>query len=224
MIQTRAYDVDGNSQVGYAIGLNSSSMHATLWHGSAASIVDLKPAGFSQSFAFGVDGNIQVGSGHVATTDQLHALLRQGTAASAVDLHPAGYLGSTVQGVLGNTQVGFGFLDGAIEHALVWSGTAGSYIDLQQFLPPSTPALVRSRAFGIAANGDIIGHVIDASGGVFAVKWSLIPEPSTLLLMISAILVLLIAAIRSPTIGSNERRRLASRFDTFPICVIRGGN
>jgi hypothetical protein len=59
-----------------------------LWNGTAASVVDLHPVGFSSSFAYGVSGGRQVGKGNgPATGGSDHALLWNGTAAGVIDLH-----------------------------------------------------------------------------------------------------------------------------------------
>ena len=58
--------------------------HALLWHGTAASMIDLQPSGFTDSCARAAHGNVQVGYGHVSGA--LHALLWKGGANTAVDL------------------------------------------------------------------------------------------------------------------------------------------
>ncbi len=77
------------------------------WNGTAASVVDLHPAGFGHSEAYGVAGGSQVGIGSSFGADQ-HALLWNGTAASVVDLHPAGFTESRASAVAGGSQVGYG--------------------------------------------------------------------------------------------------------------------
>lgn len=186
--QSHAYDIAGNQQVGNVTWLGANAPHAALWNGTPESIVDLNPLEFSQSTAFGTDGPRQVGNGIVATTQQTHALLWQGTAGSAVDLHPANFSSSYAMEVLGNTQVGYGQSPSGYNHALVWFGTAASCIDLDQYLPasPRRPFVI-AIAEGLAPNGDIIGYATDSSGVGFAVKWSVIPEPSTWLLCVFAL-------------------------------------
>jgi uncharacterized membrane protein len=66
-------------------------LHALLWHGTAASLVDLQPSGFTDSCARAAHGNTQVGYGHISGT--LHALLWKGGANTAVDLQQ--YLANT---------------------------------------------------------------------------------------------------------------------------------
>jgi hypothetical protein len=135
--------------------------HALLWNGTAASVVDLHPAGFNFSGANGVWGGSQVGAGRgPATGFSTHALLWNGTAASVVDLHPAGFLGSVASDVWGTEQVGWGYDQGAYNHALLWHGTAASVVDLH-------PAgYGRSWAYAVS-NGIQVGY---ADSG--AIAWS----------------------------------------------------
>lgn len=102
--------------------------HAALWTGSAASFVDLHPAGdYTASAAYGIGGGQQVGVAAVVIpsfgTFQFAALWT-GTATSYVSIAPSG--GNSVAfGVAGGQQVG-----SLTEHAYpndesgcVWSGT-----------------------------------------------------------------------------------------------------
>jgi hypothetical protein len=73
--------------VGWGLGSATGNYeHALLWNGTAASVVDLHPAGFSDSNATAVSGAGQVGYGYSEGSN--HAFLWSGTAASALDLHP----------------------------------------------------------------------------------------------------------------------------------------
>jgi hypothetical protein len=80
--------------VGYGVGPNHEH-EALLWHGTAASAVNLNPAGFVYTIASGSNGTEQVGEGYGPATDgQEHALLWSGDAKSYIDLSaslPAGY-------------------------------------------------------------------------------------------------------------------------------------
>ncbi len=117
--------------------------HALLWNGTAASAVDLNPAGYTSSFAYGASGTTQVGYGYGTTGNNNHALLWNGTAASAVDLNPAGYTYSLAYGASGTKQVGYGdsTATGNNDHALLWSGTAASFVDLNPAGYTSSAAL-----------------------------------------------------------------------------------
>lgn len=177
-----AEGVSGDSQVGY--GESAGRVHALLWNGTAESCIDLHPTGFRSSVAKGVSGITQVGHGVILRSIQPHALSWNGTAESYVDLHPAGFLSSFALGVSGNRQVGYGKeTTTSQDHALAWSGTAASYVDLHQYLTSLSPAFISSKAYGIDANGDVVGVASDGSAN-FAVKWSLsvVPEPASILL------------------------------------------
>jgi hypothetical protein len=184
MHQSRAYDTDGVSQVGY--GINGPYLHATLWKGSADSVVDLNPNGFDRSIAMGVDGQFQVGSGRlISNPHETHALMWTGSSSNFVDLNPAGFLFSAAEAVYGNMQVGFGNeLPGGrfTDRALLWYGTAESVVDLHQYVSVLGD-FVGSRAFSITPNGSIIGHVTAANGGNVAVIWTPVPEPDSIYLL-----------------------------------------
>ena len=73
---TYADGVSGSSQVGYASETATGLSFALMWSGSAASVVDLHPAGFAESVALAVSGSSQVGWGRgSAPGDKNHALL-----------------------------------------------------------------------------------------------------------------------------------------------------
>ncbi len=117
---------DGTQQVGTLNPL-ANNPHAALWSGTAASAVDLNPAGYGLSCALGVGGNQQVGWGYPDGSQ--HALLWTGTAGSAVDLQPNGFTGSVANGTNGHQQVGYGTV-GTGQNALLWNGTAASAVNL----------------------------------------------------------------------------------------------
>jgi hypothetical protein len=98
-----------------------------LWSGTAASWVDLHPAGATSSEARGVSGSLQAGWANVGGVN--HASLWSGTAASWVDLHPAGATRSEARAASGSQQAGFANV-GGVNHASLWSGTAASWVDL----------------------------------------------------------------------------------------------
>jgi hypothetical protein len=130
----------GTQQVGRGQGTGTGDRdHALLWSGTAASVVDLHPSGYTSSTAKAVSAGQQVGGGTPTGGPGYHALLWSGTAASVVDLHPSGFDESNAMGVSGGQQVGFGIVTGGPPflspgwpgyHALLWSGTAASVMDL----------------------------------------------------------------------------------------------
>lgn len=112
-----------------------AATHALKWLGSAGSAVDLHPSGFLSSMAFSIAGDQIVGAGFVRL-DTPHALLW--SSGGGVDLHPSGFTTSFGRGTDGSQQVGSGANPnggmGVISHALLWTGTAASAVDLH----PST--------------------------------------------------------------------------------------
>lgn len=125
---SNAYGTNGVQQVGVTFG-SASQTAAMMWSGTAASAVDLNPAGYTSSTAYGISmtGETQVGN---ADGD---AMLWHGSASSATDLNPAGFYASTAYGTDDAQQVGAGRVraeTGGPEHALLWSGTAASAVDL----------------------------------------------------------------------------------------------
>jgi hypothetical protein len=134
-----ARDLDAGQQVGDMADFQGNG-HAMLWSGTAASAVDLSPAGTWDSIAYAVHAGTQVGT---ATTTgasggpAYRAYAWTGTAASAVNLHsflPSNFYSSEARDVWsvgGVTYVaGFGMnsTTGRFE-ALLWG-----------FQPPHCPA------------------------------------------------------------------------------------
>jgi hypothetical protein len=101
--------------------------HAGIWSGSAASWVDLHPAGATTSAVYGVSGGRQAGFARIGGSD--HASLWNGTASSWIDLHafaPAGFSSSSAVSIWSDASVihvaGFGYnaQTGRTE-ALLWT-------------------------------------------------------------------------------------------------------
>lgn len=188
---SKALGVHNGQQVGYVssapypgLNLDTPGYHTTsqamLWSGSAASAVNLHPAGltFTSSEALATNG-VQQG-GWVYSLAGQHAVIWSGTADSVVDLHPAGYTDSKVIAMTATQQVGEGwtgpaYAAGSVRHALVWQGTAASAIDLNQYLPAGYTNAV---ATGVDAAGNVVGYAyntpaygtipVDAIAVVFA--------------------------------------------------------
>ncbi len=79
-----------------------------------------------------------------------------------MDLHPAAYTDSKVNAITTARQVGEGWvglagMPGSVRHALAWSGTSDSVVDLNQYLPAGYTNAV---ATGINGNGDIVGYAL----------------------------------------------------------------
>jgi hypothetical protein len=137
----QAVATSGGVQVGW--GGTDQFVHALKWTGSANSIVDIHPGGvFRESAAFGIAGDQIIGYGisvNYIPSPYIHALLWTG--AAPVDLNPPGFGGSVGLATDGHRQVGYGAPTGSTggtgisaavggNHALLWSGTAESAIDL----------------------------------------------------------------------------------------------
>jgi hypothetical protein len=128
---SHARAVDGVQQVGdVQVGGSPSAQisHASLWSGTAASWVDLHPAGASSSGASAIYGGQQGGS--VFFGGAAHASLWSGTAASWVDLNPPGSVYSGIQSMHGGQQGGFAQFVWTESRAALWTGTAASWVDI----------------------------------------------------------------------------------------------
>ncbi len=186
---SRSNGIYENRQVGYgslsdALTIPTIS-HALLWTGTAESVIDLHPDEFVNSNATDVWGDQQVGFAGLQTDLAFpvsHAMLWHGSAETYVDLHPDSFLDSTAYAVCNGQQVGIGRYDLSFTsgHALLWSGTAESVLDLHPFLPDG---YIRSCANDIDEFGNIIGTAMLADGTTHPVVWTVVPEPSTLLLL-----------------------------------------
>ena len=163
---SKALGVKSGQQVGYASSIPYPygetlsyhlGSHAILWAGTAASFVDLNPAGFLASEALATNGTQQAGWAYATTQ---HAALWSGSAAGFVDLHPVAYNDSRITALTATQQVGDGWVGpmgapGSVRHALVWTGTPESVVDLNQFLPAGYTHAV---ATGIDAMGNVVGY------------------------------------------------------------------
>jgi hypothetical protein len=166
---TVATATNGTQQVGWGLS-ETVNQDALLWTGTAASAVDLNPYFLdpnSTSVALGIGGNQQVGLAIYAQNNpgnNAHAVLWNGTAASMVDLNPT-ILGeeddteSCAIATDGTHQVGYGDGDLTINsesgftdsHALLWTGTAASAVDLN----PTNLNFTSSAAFGVVGTQQV---------------------------------------------------------------------
>ncbi len=165
---SKAMGVRGGQQVGYASTVPYpygetfayQSGHAILWAGTAASALDLHPAGYVGSQALATNGSQQGGWASNTLPNSQHAALWSGTAATFVDLNPIGYNDSRITALTATQQVGDGWVGpmgaaGSVRHALVWSGTPDTVVDLNQFLPAG---YLHAVATGVDAIGNIVGY------------------------------------------------------------------
>jgi hypothetical protein len=169
--------VSGTTQVGYAyIG---GVYHAGRWSGTAASWVELNQAGA----AYGIFGTQEVG--YASVNGSNHASFWNGTAASWVDLYST-YTGTSASSyayaATATQQVGVKMVPTEYgvdtTHAVLWSGTAESMIDLNPWDLQNENSPARcSAAYGIFGPYQV-GHVnfdsINAIG--HACVWTGSPE------------------------------------------------
>lgn len=186
---TFANATDGTYQVGHGIlagGISDGQFHALLWSGSAGSVVDLNPAPNMVSVAHGIFGDQIVGS------TNLGAALWVGPDHKFVNLG-----GGTAYATNGIYQVGVAYGN----HAVRWSGTAGSILDLQQFLSAEFQLgpYPSSAADSIDAAGNIVGEALGPNGWE-AVMWvPVVPEPG--------IIAAALAGMALPLLRSSGRGR-----------------
>ena len=127
-ISSEALGVSGGQEAGDGTANGRwGNQHALLWHGGAASVVDLISSRGVKATA--TCRGQQVGYGDGFGYDR-HALLWRGSAASVVDLHPRGFTDSEALGTSGREQVGYGIPARGKFHALLWRGSAASVVDL----------------------------------------------------------------------------------------------
>ena len=160
---SEAWGVGDGQQAGFGQSAVDGHTHALFWTGTAVSVVDLHPAGFTDSRATAVAGGRQAGVGF-DPGGLPHALLWSGSAATVVDLSPPGFTSSQINAMAGGQQAGWGSTssDAGIHalstngqtQALVWTSSAGSAIDLNDFLPSD---FFQASAQGIDDAGNIVG-------------------------------------------------------------------
>lgn len=147
---------DGIQQVGQTIVYSSSPIqlprHASLWSGTAASWVDLNPAGVSLSDAHAVHAGEQVGyvQGSALGSLPRSAALWRGSAGSFTNLNPPGASVSEAFGVFAGEQVGQVQFPGQTVWACLWQGDAASWHNLHQY---AAHGFTNSRAVDIWADG-----------------------------------------------------------------------
>ena len=159
-VGAQASATSGVQQVGFG-EVSAGLAHALLWSGTAASAVDLTPAGLSgqtQSEAFGFGGGQIVGFLNGNSTGTAHAFIWDGKG-GFVDLQPTAegltaIVSSQANSTDGVHQVGFGYYGNAEgpTHALLWSGTAASAIDLN---PTLLSNITSSTALGVGGDEEV---------------------------------------------------------------------
>ncbi|MCX5645925.1 MAG: hypothetical protein NTZ17_14790 [Phycisphaerae bacterium] len=205
-VTSRAYDV---LDFGMIVGSGTDPFYGTehaLWFAGPGFAEDMNPPGFGASCALGIsdyrmgtaDATVDI-VGYVGA-EAYHAFLWKDYFWSRdyVDLNPAGFAESYAYDALcrgrgaPGTQVGYGsaLATGGHDHALVWSDTADSCIDLHSYLTEIPEALgwpyVGSHAYAIDSYGNIVGDAVNAGGYAFPVLWQyepdVVPLPGAVLL------------------------------------------
>jgi hypothetical protein len=186
------------ASVAFQVGrVESNTYHAAVWSGSAASFVDLNPATAVGSDAH---GGAQTSSGELLITgDVLYAnapdsdpVVWEGTDPSHLTLVDLFSLVGYGQAEATNGRLVAG---DSSSGPFVWDSQTGAVTFLDNFTPSSS--FTNSYAFGIDADGDVVGYstAIPPGGGFptvhHAVEWVAIPEPSTLAWLCSALAALL---------------------------------
>jgi len=123
---SEAVGISGSQQVGFG-AVNTKTLpqpgHALLWTGTAASVVDLHPSGFTQSFALSCANAVQVGYA-IDAAGLNHAIAWSGTAGSALDLNqflPAGYSAAAATGIDAAGRISGYVSDASGSHAIIWA-------------------------------------------------------------------------------------------------------
>ncbi len=166
---SQALATNGSEQAGWATDGVTLSRHAILWSGTALitkpSLFPIIPANGGPSMFWGANPSVW---------------LTSGTPGIAVDLHPAGFFDSRVNAMNASQQAGDGWVGapgtaGSIRHALVWSGIAGSAVDLNPFLPVG---YLHAIATGIDAAGNIVGYAYNTPPVSTAVSYRITAMPA----------------------------------------------
>jgi len=177
-LDSRAQSASGALQFGHGYSEGTGFLqHAILWNGASASAVDYHPTNLSLETSYGsaVSGVKKVGYGFGASTGTaIHALYWNGGPADVVDLHPPTFDYSYGAGVYSdgesvNVQVGYGggsIATGDNEHALLWSGTVASVVDLHPI-----SGYIASAAHDVYAASQV-GYGITPQGDAHALLWS----------------------------------------------------
>jgi hypothetical protein len=127
--------------------------HAYYWP-SSGGLVDLNPPGASQSHAYAVFRDQQVGTAYLPVG---HAVIWHGSPSNLTDLHVSAYIGTVAFATDGVQQAGYGALPNNRNNAVVWSGTAASYVDLA---PPQSPRAEQSGERGVEWRAGWVGRQI----------------------------------------------------------------
>jgi hypothetical protein len=141
---------------------------AVLWAGPSGVGVDLTPAGYNSAFVYFTSGGQQAGYGTLSANGNSIPLIWSGTAGSVEVLTPPSFNSGAVSGTDGVHQVGYagGLSFGA--HAMLWTGTAASAVDLN---PTNLSGFTKSVAIGIYGSQEV-GNGSGADPTEHALLWN----------------------------------------------------
>jgi hypothetical protein len=152
---------------------------AAIWNGTAASYFSIHPAGYTQSVVLGMGDTQIVGAAGLFDPTQpdstiQHALLwTTPSAQSVIDLHPGGgWRSSFAYAAAGGKQVG-AILNSTSEHAVIWSGSARSLVDLHnsKFITTVAYGISGARQVGFGYLQVPAGHGVSVFAN-HALMWS----------------------------------------------------
>ena len=183
-----ALAIQGGRQLGDAWhDSRPNERRPVLWSGTAQSaVVLLPPQGFAAATTTGIHGNEQVGQAFTLGQRGRHAVVWHDAPNSVVDLHPVGlgFEESEVWDTNGSRQVGsvYNVAVPDSRRAAVWAGTAGSFVNLHDFLPAGYR---QSTATGIDAEGNVYGTAVTTGGDAHLFVWRPVPEPGAAAAVVS---------------------------------------
>jgi probable HAF family extracellular repeat protein len=172
--------INNNGQVvGYAATPDHGYVHAFLYSSGSMYDIGTFPGG-EQTFAYGINNNGQiVGAGDIAGSHNGHAFLYANGQMS--DLGTLGGDYSQANGINDNGQiVGVSQVSDITGVADAFLYSNGSMVDLNSLIGPNSGWTLES-ATAINDSGQIVGYGINAEGQDHAFLLEMIPEPSMLL-------------------------------------------
>ncbi|MFN0131230.1 MAG: hypothetical protein ACKVW3_01660, partial [Phycisphaerales bacterium] len=153
---------DGARQSGYAAFPNATAgfavPHALVWNGSPNNYTDFNPGPGYASAITAIDGDRYFGGfTEDFGTGIAHAAIWIGGPETVIDLRPPGFVHSSIADGTRNIQVGAATgPGGGFLRAAAWFGSASTYVDLSQFLPPNC---YNSLATGVWESPEGIAYV-----------------------------------------------------------------
>lgn len=174
---SEGFDTDGVDVVGYRI--QALQRRATLYSGSG-SVLDLHPLNAITSELRATSQGQHGGLGTFEGGSVRALLWPERTSNRVVSLHPLGFLQSQVNDIAVTTSQSRSLQAGSGElvvqgtrrtHALAWSGTAASAVDLHTYLGTNDIAATDSVALGLDQRGNITGYAISPTGERIPIRW-----------------------------------------------------